>query len=74
MIIELIVVEKLVTLFSQRFYFIVISGSFFVLMILFWRTFWSISIEKLKKNIWRTKGMLNLIPTSIIKDNEVLQK
>jgi len=35
---------------------------------------WTPYLRNLKNKIWRTKGMLNMIPIEIIKENDKLKK
>lgn len=35
---------------------------------------WTPYLRNLKNKIWRTKGMLNMIPIDIIKENDKLKK
>jgi ABC-type bacteriocin/lantibiotic exporter with double-glycine peptidase domain len=42
----------------------------FVVCIFVWRPY----IENLNNNIWRTKGMLSMIPMQVILDNENLKQ
>lgn len=42
----------------------------FVVSIFVWRPY----IENLNNNIWRTKGMLSMIPMQVILDNENLKQ
>ena len=51
----------------------IVSGIFVLLMLLFWRIVWQFYISNLNEKVWRTKGMLNLIPTKIITDNQLLK-
>jgi hypothetical protein len=44
-----------------------------VIVVGFWRIIWTIYIEELNNKIWRTKGMLNIIPMRIITANELLK-
>lgn len=48
---------------------IICSTIFLVIVAVFWRTLWKIYIEDLNNKIWRTKGMLNIIPMRVITAN-----
>ena len=53
---------------------IILAGSLFVGIILFcWEFIWSEYLEELNVKIWRTKGLLNLIPMRIITANDLLK-
>ena len=49
-----------------------INGVIFGLLLIFWRVCWKKYIRNLNENVWNTKGMLNIIPTKIITNNELL--
>lgn len=65
--------SRIESLEMQKLIFMIVSGTFFLFMILFWRIAWRFYINNLNEKVWRTKGMLNLIPTKIITDNELLK-
>lgn len=52
---------------------IIVCVIFAVGMVGFWWVFWKNYIAELNMQIWRTKGMLNIIPMRIISNNEVLK-
>jgi hypothetical protein len=52
---------------------IICSTIFLGIVVGFWRIVWTIYIEELNNKIWRTKGMLNIIPMRIITANELLK-
>lgn len=53
---------------------IFISGGVFIfLLIICWRFFWTKYLSELNIKIWRTKGLLNLIPMRIITTNNLLK-
>lgn len=53
---------------------ILVSGGIFIFgLILFWRIFWTRYLSELNIKIWRTKGLLNLIPMRIITTNDLLK-
>ena len=52
---------------------IICSTIFLAIVVGFWRIVWTIYIEELNNKIWRTKGMLNIIPMRIITANELLK-
>ena len=53
---------------------ILLSGGLFLLgLILCWRIFWTRYLSELNIKIWRTKGLLNLIPMRIITSNDLLK-
>lgn len=54
---------------SYELVLIVCSTIFLVIVGVFWRLIWTIYIEELNNKIWRTKGMLNIIPMRIITAN-----
>lgn len=59
---------------STSFVVIVASGgSFMLVLILCWRILWSGYLSELNIKIWRTKGLLNLIPMRIITSNDLLK-
>lgn len=53
---------------------IILSGSIFLgLVLLSWRLVWLHYLSQLNVKIWRTKGLLNLIPMRIITANDLLK-
>lgn len=58
---------------SYELVLIICSTIFLVIVGAFWRLIWTIYIEELNNKIWRTKGMLNIIPMRIITANELLK-
>ena len=53
---------------------IILTGSFFIAIIfLCWRLIWTPYLEEMNHKIWRTKGLLNLIPMRVVKNNEMLK-
>lgn len=52
--------------------FYVINCIFLIAMLSFWRFGWTRHLKSLNESVWRTKSMLNIIPTKIITNNEVL--
>lgn len=58
---------------SYQLVLIICSTIFLVIVVGFWRLIWTIYIEELNNKIWRTKGMLNIIPMRIITANELLK-
>jgi hypothetical protein len=52
----------------------VLAGILFITIILScWRLVWSRYLSELNVKIWRTKGLLNLIPMRIITSNDLLK-
>jgi len=49
-------------------------GAFIVLIIFIFVGVWTPYLEGLSKKIWKTKGMLNMIPLDVIKNNSVLEE
>ena len=49
-------------------------GAFIVLIIFIFVGVWTPYLKNLSKKIWKTKGMLNMIPLDIIKNNSVLEE
>jgi hypothetical protein len=47
-------------------------GIFFLCIIIIFLFLWIPYLNTLMQKIWRTKGMLNMIPMSIIKNNQDL--
>lgn len=53
---------------------IYLTGGLFILLILVsWQLLWRRYLNNLNVKIWRTKGLLNLIPMRIITSNELLK-
>mmetsp|Transcript_40637 Transcript_40637/g.36083 ORF Transcript_40637/g.36083 Transcript_40637/m.36083 type:complete len:92 (+) Transcript_40637:455-730(+) len=54
----------------ERVRFVIfIVGSFMIFFLI-----WIPYLKRVRNNIWRTKGMLNMIPMSMIKSNEHLKE
>lgn len=49
-------------------------GAFIVLIIFIFVGVWTPYLKNLSKKIWKTKGMLNMIPLDVIKNNSVLEE
>ena len=49
-------------------------GAFILLIIFIFVGVWTPYLANLSKKIWKTKGMLNMIPLDIIKNNSVLEE
>ena len=49
-------------------------GAFIFLIIFIFVGVWTPYLQNLSKKIWKTKGMLNMIPLDIIKNNSVLEE
>ena len=63
------------SLMSTSMLVLVITGcTFLLLLLLVWRLVWLRYLDELNIKIWRTRGLLNLIPMRIISDNELLKK
>lgn len=45
------------------------NGIFMLLILVFWRFAWRRYLEYLNESVWRTKSMLNVIPSKIITNN-----
>lgn len=43
-----------------------------LLVLIFWRVAWRKYLNYLNESVWRTKSMLNVIPSKIITNNEQL--
>lgn len=53
---------------------IIISGSVMLLILfILYKSVWLPYLRELNQKIWRTKGLLNLIPMRIVKTNEMLK-
>lgn len=52
---------------------ILVISSIVLLLVLF-LVIWRPYLKNLNNNIWRTKGMLNMIPMKAIKDNPALKE
>jgi hypothetical protein len=53
---------------------VLVSGVIFMLvLILCWKILWTRYLSELNIKIWRTKGLLNLIPMRIITSNDLLK-
>lgn len=53
---------------------IILTGTIFIgLVLVCWRLLWGPYLSELNIKIWRTKGLLNLIPMRIITANELLK-
>ncbi len=67
--------EEVDTLISTfELVIILVTSIFWGLLVLFWQSLWKLQINELNRKIWRTKGMLNIIPMAIIQSNEALKK
>lgn len=49
-------------------------GAFIGLIIFIFVGVWTPYLRNLSKKIWKTKGMLNMIPLDVIKNNSVLEE
>jgi len=62
------------TLLTQSHLVIILTGVIFIVIILLsWRLVWLRYLSQLNVKIWRTKGLLNLIPMRIITANDLLK-
>lgn len=59
--------------YSQKFEMYKL-GAFIVLIIFIFVGVWTPYLKNLSKKIWKTKGMLNMIPLDVIKNNSVLEE
>lgn len=56
----------------ERYNVLIMLGSIIFMLIIFcccWRPY----LKNLNKDIWRTKGMLSMIPMKVIKENNALK-
>lgn len=58
--------------FHINLIFYMISGVFLLSLVLFWKFAWNKYLDYLNESVWRTKSMLNVIPSKIITNNELL--
>ena len=72
MISEYIAQKKVENELSINIIFYSTNGVFMLLILLFWRFAWRRYLEYLNESVWRTKSMLNVIPSKIITNNELL--
>jgi hypothetical protein len=61
------------TINTSRIVILASGGIFIFGLILCWRIFWTRYLSELNIKIWRTKGLLNLIPMRIITTNVLLK-
>jgi len=47
---------------------------FIIIIIFIFVAVWNPYLNKLSMNIWKTKGILNMIPLDIIKNNPILEE
>lgn len=58
---------------KARLTIILVVGIFIGMLVLCWRLLWGPYLSELNLKIWRTKGLLNLIPMRIITANDLLK-
>jgi uncharacterized membrane protein len=61
------------TIEKSRIIILFSGGAFILALVLCWRLFWTRYLSELNIKIWRTKGLLNLIPMRIITSNDLLK-
>ena len=69
MISQYIAQKKIENELTINIIFYTTNSIFMVLILLFWRFAWRRYLEYLNESVWRTKSMLNVIPSKIITNN-----